>query len=212
MPQFGGLMRKIPVTAITLSSRCWRSPARDSRVWLLRLLQQGHDPASRRRVCDAGGAEQGNRRLYWLFFMLPTVIAYLTAFYMMRCWMLTFWGKPRNQHLYDHAHETPMMWVPLWCWRCCQIIGGMLLGVQRAAAIFDRRKRRSIAGRSIQAFRGFSTAWHADLADSREASDTADQPVADVSQAANADDLHGHDTRREIYELGVRRSALRWRF
>ena len=27
--------------------------------------------------------------------------------------MLTFWGKPRNQHLYDHAHEAPLMYVPL---------------------------------------------------------------------------------------------------
>ena len=32
------------------------------------------------------------------------------AFYMTRCWMLTFWGKPRNQHLYDHAHESPILW------------------------------------------------------------------------------------------------------
>ena len=29
--------------------------------------------------------------------LVPTAVAYLTAFYMTRCWMLTFWGKPRNR-------------------------------------------------------------------------------------------------------------------
>ena len=48
----------------------------------------------------------------WLFW-LPIIIAYITPFYMMRCWWLTFMGKPRNKHVYEHAHETPMMWVPL---------------------------------------------------------------------------------------------------
>lgn len=48
----------------------------------------------------------------WMFW-LPIVIAYVTPFYMMRCWWLTFMGKPRDQHVYDHAHETPWMYVPL---------------------------------------------------------------------------------------------------
>ena len=38
----------------------------------------------------------------------------ITAFYMFRMWYLTFAGKPRNQHRYDHAHESPrVMTVPL---------------------------------------------------------------------------------------------------
>jgi NADH-quinone oxidoreductase subunit L len=48
----------------------------------------------------------------WMFW-LPIAIAYITPFYMMRCWWLTFMGKPRDQHVYDHAHETPWMYVPL---------------------------------------------------------------------------------------------------
>jgi NADH-quinone oxidoreductase subunit L len=40
--------------------------------------------------------------------------AFLTAFYMFRLWFLTFGGKPRDQHLYDHAHESPkVMYYPL---------------------------------------------------------------------------------------------------
>ncbi len=48
----------------------------------------------------------------WMFW-LPIAIAYITPFYMMRCWWLTFMGKPRDQHVYDHAHEVKLMYVPL---------------------------------------------------------------------------------------------------
>ena len=40
--------------------------------------------------------------------------AALTAFYMFRLWYLTFVGTPRDQHVYEHAHESPrIMYVPL---------------------------------------------------------------------------------------------------
>jgi NADH-quinone oxidoreductase subunit L len=48
-----------------------------------------------------------------LFYWGPAIVAYITAFYMARSFALTFLGKPRDQHLYDHAHEAPwQMWVP----------------------------------------------------------------------------------------------------
>ena len=48
----------------------------------------------------------------WMFW-LPIIIAYVTPFYMMRLWWLTFCGKPRDQHVYEHAHEVKLMYVPL---------------------------------------------------------------------------------------------------
>ena len=48
----------------------------------------------------------------WLFW-LPIIIAYVTPFYMMRVWWLTFMGKPRDEHIYEHAHESPLMKWPL---------------------------------------------------------------------------------------------------
>jgi len=48
----------------------------------------------------------------WMF-LLALATAYITPFYMMRAWWMTFMGKPRDQHVYDHAHETPMMYIPL---------------------------------------------------------------------------------------------------
>jgi len=45
-----------------------------------------------------------------MFFTLA--IAFMTAFYMWRLCFLTFFGKPRNQERFEHAHESPrwMTW------------------------------------------------------------------------------------------------------
>jgi NADH-quinone oxidoreductase subunit L len=49
-----------------------------------------------------------------LLFVLPLVTAGITAFYMFRMWFLTFAGKPRDPHVYEHAHESPrVMTAPL---------------------------------------------------------------------------------------------------
>jgi NADH-quinone oxidoreductase subunit L len=32
---------------------------------------------------------------------------------MMRCWWMTFMGKPRDEHVHHHAHESPLMYIPL---------------------------------------------------------------------------------------------------
>jgi NADH-quinone oxidoreductase subunit L len=49
-----------------------------------------------------------------LLFVLPLATAGITTFYMFRMWFLTFTGKPRDHHVYEHAHESPWtMTVPL---------------------------------------------------------------------------------------------------
>jgi len=48
----------------------------------------------------------------WMFY-LALFIAYVTPFYMMRAWWMTFMGKPRDDHVHHHAHETPLMYIPL---------------------------------------------------------------------------------------------------
>ena len=127
LPQYGGLIRKDPDDRRSHSaSRCWRSRAR--RVFR-GYLQQGHDPRSTparlRHLAEQSG--RSHRRTGCSSFC-RRCIAYVTAFYMTRCWMLTFWGKPRNQHLYDHAHESPIMWIPLVVLAIlASIIGGKFL-------------------------------------------------------------------------------------
>ena len=99
MPQFGGLLKKIPVTGVTFL------------IAVLAISGTGFGEYgfagyySKDMILAHAGAfaaqaeRMGRSPAYWIFFALPTGVAYLTAFYMMRCWTLTFWGKPRNQPL-----------------------------------------------------------------------------------------------------------------
>ncbi|TMQ33756.1 MAG: NADH-quinone oxidoreductase subunit L [Planctomycetota bacterium] len=60
---------------------------------------------------------------HFLLFLLPLVTAGLTAFYMFRMWFMTFTGKPRDEHVYEHAHESPRtMTVPLIILAVCSIM------------------------------------------------------------------------------------------
>jgi NADH-quinone oxidoreductase subunit L len=53
-------------------------------------------------------------RQHLLLFALPLLTAGITTFYMLRMWFLTFSGQPRDQRVFEHAHETPwQMTAPL---------------------------------------------------------------------------------------------------
>jgi NADH-quinone oxidoreductase subunit L len=58
-----------------------------------------------------------------LLFVLPLLTAGITTFYMFRMWFMTFTGKPRDEHVYEHAHESPpTMTVPLIILAVCSIV------------------------------------------------------------------------------------------
>src|SRR5262249_47888546 len=58
-----------------------------------------------------------------LLLILPLITAGITAFYMFRMWFMTFTGEPRDEHVYEHAHETSAwMTVPLVLLAICSII------------------------------------------------------------------------------------------
>jgi NADH-quinone oxidoreductase subunit L len=51
---------------------------------------------------------------HFLLLVLPVLTAGITTFYMARMWFMTFTGKPRDEHVYQHAHEAPwLMTIPL---------------------------------------------------------------------------------------------------
>jgi len=55
-----------------------------------------------------------NGGAYRIVPVLAFVTAGMTAFYMFRMIFMTFWGEPRDQHVYEHAHEAPpVAYVPL---------------------------------------------------------------------------------------------------
>ncbi len=60
---------------------------------------------------------------HFLLFLLPLITAGITAFYMFRLWFMTFTGKPRDEHVYEHAHESPWaMTIPLILLAICSVV------------------------------------------------------------------------------------------
>jgi NADH-quinone oxidoreductase subunit L len=122
MPQYGGLLKKIPVTAITFGIGVL---AIAGTPYLSGYLSKDHILIGA-ALFAAAKAEATGSHWYWIYFAIPSAVAYLTAFYMMRCWTLTFAGKPRNHHVHDHAHEAPVMWWPLVVLAALSIGGGYI--------------------------------------------------------------------------------------
>jgi NADH-quinone oxidoreductase subunit L len=58
-------------------------------------------------------------------FLIGAITAFLTAYYMGRECFVVFFGKPRDHHAYDHAHESPLvMTLPLVFLALLSIAGG----------------------------------------------------------------------------------------
>jgi NADH-quinone oxidoreductase subunit L len=112
MLKMGGLFKKMPVTAITM---------------LIGVLAISGTPLfsgfySKDAVLAAAYGFSWLHPEHVLLFLLPLVTAAITAFYMFRMWFLTFTGKPRVEHVYEHAHEPPrVMTVPLMALAICSV-------------------------------------------------------------------------------------------
>src|SRR5437660_12650847 len=77
-------------------------------------------------------------REHMLLFLLPLATAGITTFYMFRMWFLTFTGTPRDEHVYEHAHESPWpMTVPLIVLAVCSVVVGW------GWPIWDAQKRHA---------------------------------------------------------------------
>jgi NADH-quinone oxidoreductase subunit L len=60
-------------------------------------------------------------------FWLGIAGAFMTAFYSGRLMFMTFYGKPRDHHAYDHAHESPwVMLVPLYVLAFGAVVAGFV--------------------------------------------------------------------------------------
>ncbi len=110
MTQMGGLRKKMPITAYTMligviAIAGLALPGIS--IYSNPIALSGYHSKDA-IVATALGHTQLNP-MHFLLFLVPLVTAGITAFYMFRLWFMTFAGKPRNQHVYDHAHENP--WV-----------------------------------------------------------------------------------------------------
>ena len=63
----------------------------------------------------------------WLLWALGIITALLTAFYTFRAVFMTFFGEPRDEEVYEHAHENSfIMTIPLWILAILAVLGGFL--------------------------------------------------------------------------------------
>jgi NADH-quinone oxidoreductase subunit L len=68
---------------------------------------------SKDAIIEATYAATGNPASRYAFWLL-VIAAFLTAFYSWRLIFMTFFGKPRDAHAAEHAHESPpVMTIPL---------------------------------------------------------------------------------------------------
>ena len=64
-----------------------------------------------------------------VLYAIGIVTAILTAFYVTRALWMTFYGEPRDHHLYDHAHESPrVMTLPLMALAAGSAVLGIVIG------------------------------------------------------------------------------------
>jgi len=62
-----------------------------------------------------------------IFMLVGLAVAFMTAFYMFRICFVTFYGKPKDQHKFEHAHESPkVMTIPLVVLAFLSIFSGWL--------------------------------------------------------------------------------------
>jgi NADH-quinone oxidoreductase subunit L len=102
--KMGGLRRKMPITAFTM---------------LVGVLAISGAPLlsgwySKDQIIAATMGFGLERKPHILLLLLPLIASGFTAFYMFRLWFLTFAGKPRDERVEAHAHESPaVMTIPL---------------------------------------------------------------------------------------------------
>jgi len=112
MREMGGLRHKMPITYIT---------------FLLGTLALAGIPPfagffSKDEVLVAALA----RNPY--LFTIGALAAAMTAFYMARALVMTFHGKPKDAHKYDHAHESPLVMTgPLMLLAAVSVVSGWIL-------------------------------------------------------------------------------------
>src|SRR5581483_9606967 len=110
MMQMGGLWRKMPITFITFLIGAL------SLMGIFPLAGFWSKDEILLESLRAGFFGEGSPQVQMIQFvyLARAAAAFLPALYTGRQIFLTFFGKPRDEHAYEHAHESPMaMWIPL---------------------------------------------------------------------------------------------------
>ena len=121
MRLMGGLLRKMPITAITM---------------LLGSLSIAGFPLfsgfwSKDMVLEAAFAPfhdgLGFGSWFCVLFILGMITAFMTAFYMFRMWFMTFVGAPRENAQHCHGESSKSMTAPLMVLSIFAVLSGLLI-------------------------------------------------------------------------------------
>lgn len=106
MPKMGGLRKKLPYTFFAMLLCCFAIAG----------VPFFSGFVSKDRILGDALVMATHNSAYIPVALLGFGGALLTAFYMFRMLFLTFFGEPRDHHIYDHAHDEHLGWnsnVPL---------------------------------------------------------------------------------------------------
>jgi NADH-quinone oxidoreductase subunit L len=141
MTEMGGLRKKMPWTAWTMLVGCLAISGAGIPV-ILGMSGFGLSGYYSKDAILAQAFSFANHSTAygWLFYVAAAGAA-ITAFYMFRLWFMTFAGKPRNQHVYDHAHESPAsMYVPLVILAFFAVVAGWQLPLLNLPGLLDQAR------------------------------------------------------------------------
>jgi len=117
MTRMGGLWKKLPITGLTYLIACLSIAG-------FPVVTAGFHSKDQILAGLWAGGETASPVYYAIFWVLAFTAA-MTAFYMFRSFWLTFFGKPRDHHVYEHAHESPFtITVPLMVLATLAIVAG----------------------------------------------------------------------------------------
>ena len=140
MRQMGGLLKKMPITAITM---------------LLGSLSIAGFPLfsgfwSKDMVLEAAFAPfhdgLGFGSWFCVLFILGMITAFMTAFYMFRMWFMTFVGEPRENAQHCHGESSKSMTVPLMILSVFAVLSGLLILFGLGDVINESLKASNIIG------------------------------------------------------------------
>jgi NADH-quinone oxidoreductase subunit L len=135
-------------------------------------------------------------RAHWILFILPALAAALTAFYMMRLYLLTFHTTARDEHVHEHAHESPrMMWAPLVVLATLSICIGWFGRLPERSSLgngqYEYKNGRGLVGLIAEAQPRWAISWQMQEADRASLQQAEGSPSHEVSKAeADAELAH----------------------
>ena len=118
MTRMGGLWKKLPITCATYAISCLSIAG-------LPVITAGFYSKDQILASLWAGGDTANP-VYYVIFWVLAITAAMTGFYMFRSFWLTFFTKPRDQHIHEHAHESPAtITIPLVVLAALALVAGI---------------------------------------------------------------------------------------